>query len=183
MSPAPVVVLPWDPAWPAQFEALRTVLAAALGDVARAIHHVGSTAVPGLPAKPILDVDVEIVSRSDLAECTRRLAGLGYRAAGDLGISGREAFDRTGLDVPRDGSGRSWPEHHLYVCASDAPELRRHLLFRDFLRSHPVQAAEYGALKGGLADRHGEDREGYTRGKSELIGAILVDAMRARPAD
>ncbi|HEY1907183.1 MAG TPA: GrpB family protein, partial [Myxococcaceae bacterium] len=100
MSHSPVVVVPYDPTWPAEFEALRSVLASALGDVARAIHHVGSTAVPGLPAKPILDVDVEIAFREDLAECIRCLGRLGYRAVGDLGIAGREAFDREGPDVP-----------------------------------------------------------------------------------
>jgi len=181
MSPAPVVVVPYDPTWPAKFEALRTALASALGDVAWAIHHVGSTAVPGLPAKPILDVDVEIASREDLVECIRRLARLGYRPLGDLGIAGREAFERDGPDVPRDGRGRSWPEHHLYVCASDAAELRRHLLLRDFLRANPARAAGYAALKQSLAARYREDREGYTRGKSDLIASMLADAVHAHP--
>ncbi|HET6983710.1 MAG TPA: GrpB family protein [Myxococcaceae bacterium] len=181
MSPSPVVVVPYDPTWPVDFEALRNVLASALGDVARVIHHVGSTAVPGLAAKPILDVDVEIASREDLVECTRRLARLGYRPVGDLGISGREAFDREGPDVPRDGRGRSRPEHHLYVCASDSAELRRHLLVRDFLRANPARADGYGALKLKLAARFREDREGYTRRKSGLIAAMLADAVRAHP--
>ncbi|HEY1416584.1 MAG TPA: GrpB family protein, partial [Myxococcaceae bacterium] len=110
------------------------------------------------------------------------LGRLGYRAVGDLGIVGREAFDREGPDVPRDGSDRSWPEHHLYVCASDAAELRRHLPLRDFLRSTPARAAEYAALKHSLAARYREDREGYTRGKSELIASMLADALRARAA-
>jgi GrpB-like predicted nucleotidyltransferase (UPF0157 family) len=175
---SPVVVVPYDPAWPAEFERLRTVLAAALGTVVRAIHHVGSTAVPGLPAKPVLDVDVEIASPEDLAECIRRLGRLGYRPVGDLGIAGREAFDREGREVPRDGSGRSWPEHHLYVCASDAAELQRHLLLRDFLRANPDRAAEYAALKQSLATRYREDREGYTRGKSDLVASMLADAHR-----
>jgi GrpB-like predicted nucleotidyltransferase (UPF0157 family) len=182
MRRLPVVVVPYDPRWPAAFEALRTVLAAALGDVARAIHHVGSTAVPGLPAKPVLDVDVEIASRTELPESIRRLGLLGYRAVGELGIAGREALDRSGPEVPRDGSGRSWPEHHLYVCASDATELRRHLLLRDFLRAHPARAAEYAALKRILAARHRDDREAYAEGKSELIASMLADALRARPA-
>jgi GrpB-like predicted nucleotidyltransferase (UPF0157 family) len=178
MSEAPVIVVPYDPGWPASFESLRTVLAAALGEIARAIHHVGSTAVPGLPAKPILDVDVEITSRRDLPETVHRLGLLGYRAAGDLGIPGREAYDRSGPDVPRDGSGRSWPEHHLYVCASDVTELRRHLLLRDFLRANPARAAEYAALKRTLAVRFREDREAYAEGKSELIASMLADAVR-----
>ena len=182
MRRAPVVVVPHDPGWPASFEALRTVLATALGDVARAIHHVGSTAVPGLPAKPILDVDVEIALPVDLPETVRRLALLGYRSVGDLGILGREAFDRDGDDVPRDGSGREWPDHHLYVCPSEARELRRHVLLRDFLRANPARAAEYAALKRALAVRHREDREAYTDGKSELIASLIADALRLGPA-
>ena len=131
----PVVVVPHDPAWVAAFEALRAVYVASLGDLALAIHHVGSTSVPGLAAKPIIDVDVEIRSREILPSVVRALAALGYRHEGDLGVHGREAFAPESDDVPRDGSGRRWPEHHLYVCASDSPELRRHLVFRDWLRA------------------------------------------------
>jgi nucleoid DNA-binding protein len=90
--PRPVVLVPYDPAWPVTFERLRDVYAGALGHLARAIEHVGSTAVPGLAATPIIDVDVVIPSRDVLAEVIRRLAGLGYRHQGDLGVPGREAF-------------------------------------------------------------------------------------------
>ncbi len=102
----PVVVVPHDPAWVAAFEALRAVYVASLGDLALAIHHVGSTSVPGLAAKPIIDVDVEIRSREILPSVVRALAALGYRHEGDLGVHGREAFAPESDDVPRDGSGR-----------------------------------------------------------------------------
>ena len=87
-----------------------------------------------------------------------------------------------GDDVPRDGSGRDWTEHHLYVCASEASELCRHLLLRDFLRANPARAAEYAALKRALAIQHPEDREAYTEGKSYLIASLLADALRAQSA-
>jgi GrpB-like predicted nucleotidyltransferase (UPF0157 family) len=104
------------------------------------------------------------------------LAALGYRHEGDLGVSGREAFARTD-DVPRDGSGRIWPSHHLYVCAADSPELRRHLVFRDWLRANPGAAARYGSLKLRLAAAYRFDRDGYTAAKTAFIGAVLREGI------
>lgn len=177
----PVIVVPYDPTWPVTFEELRRVLAVGLGDVALAIHHVGSTAVPGLAAKPIIDIDVEISSRKHLAEVIRRLGGLGYRHCGDQGLPGREAFGRDDFaEVPRDGSGRLWAAHHLYVCASDCEELRRHLLFRDWLRTHPGRSAEYGLLKQRLAEAFRDDRDSYVEGKTELVESIVREAAAAR---
>ncbi len=123
----PIVVVDYDPAWPALFAALRAPVAAALGVLTVAVEHVGSTAVPGLAAKPVIDLDVAIPSVSALDAAIERLAALGYVHKGDQGIPGRAAFD--------------WPphtrRHHLYVCTHDSAEYRRHLLFRDYLRAHP----------------------------------------------
>jgi GrpB-like predicted nucleotidyltransferase (UPF0157 family) len=175
--PRPVVLVPYDPTWPVMFERLRDVYASALGNLARTIEHIGSTAVPRLTAMPIIDVDVVIPSRAVLAEVIRRLATLGYRHQGDLGVPGREAFTRDGVDeVPRDGTGRRWPAHHLYVCATDSHELLRHLQFRDWLRTHPASAAEYGQLKASLAQIDREDREGSTEAKTAFIDAALTAA-------
>jgi GrpB-like predicted nucleotidyltransferase (UPF0157 family) len=175
--PRPVVIVPYDPAWHVTFERLRDVYARALGQLARAIEHVGSTAVPGLAAKPIIDVDVVIPSRDVLPEVLRRLAVLGYRHQGNLGVPGREAFVRDGDDeVPRDGTGRRWPAHQLYICAADGDELRRHLLFRDWLRTHPVSLGEYGMLKAHLAQIYRDDLEGYTDAKTAFIDAALTAA-------
>jgi GrpB-like predicted nucleotidyltransferase (UPF0157 family) len=177
-----VVVVPFDPEWPMTFEALRTVYASVLSGHVAAIEHVGSTAVTGLAAKPIIDIDVVIRSRDALAEVVSRLAAVGYRHQGDLGVSGREAFSRNGAeDVPREGTARRWPDHNLYACAADCPELRRHLLFRDWLRGHPGRAAEYGALKQHLAQVHREDRDAYTLGKTEFIEAVLAEAGASDP--
>lgn len=172
-----VVVVPFDLEWPLTFEALRTVYARLLSGHVAAIEHVGSTAVPGLAAKPIIDIDVVIPSRDALTEVVSRLASVGYRHQGDLGVPGREAFSRNGAeDVPRDKTARRWPDHNLYVCAADCPELRRHLLFRDWLRAHPGRAAEYGALKQHLAQVHREDRDAYTLAKTEFVEAVLGEA-------
>jgi GrpB-like predicted nucleotidyltransferase (UPF0157 family) len=172
--------VPYDPTWPITFADLQGVLAGGLGSLAREIHHVGSTAVPGLAAKPIIDIDVEIASRDQVPDVIRALALLGYQHSGDLGVPGREAFARGGAnDTPRDGTGRSWPAHNLYVCASGNEELRRHLLFRDWLRTNPRRAAEYGQLKEHLAVLHREDRDSYIEGKTELVDTIMREAAAA----
>ncbi len=160
----PVVVVPYDPAWPATFELLRARIAPALGGLAVGIEHVGSTAVAGLDAKPIVDVDVVIRHADDLPEVVRRLATLGYTHLGDLGIVGRDAFRSTN-DLPR---------HHLYVCASGAAALQAHLTLRDALRGDPELAREYAALKRALAERHRDDRDAYAEGKSAFITAVLL---------
>jgi GrpB-like predicted nucleotidyltransferase (UPF0157 family) len=170
----PVIIVPYDPAWPAAARALAQVYAAALSDLTTAVEHVGSTSVPGLAAKPIIDINIVIASRALLPEVIERLASLGYQHQGDLGIVEREAFKGDGSDeVPRDGSGRHWPAHHLYVCAADNEELRRQILFRDWLRTHPEDADAYGALKEQLAQRFRHDREGYTNAKTAFIEEVL----------
>lgn len=165
----PVVVVPYDPAWPATFSLLRDRIAPVLGPLAVGIEHVGGTAVPGLDAKPIVDIDVVIRHADDIPEVATRLATLGYAHLGDLGIIGREAFRAT-PDLPR---------HHLYVCAAGAITLQAHLSLRDALRADAELAAEYAALKRGLAERHRGDRDAYSEGKSAFIASVLR-AVRER---
>jgi GrpB-like predicted nucleotidyltransferase (UPF0157 family) len=176
VAPKPVIVVAYDPNWPVWFAALARVYAGARGHVAIAVEHVGSTSVPGLAAKPIIDIDVVIPSAAALPEIQARLDAIGYHHRGDLGLPGRESFKREGEDVPRDGSGRHWPLHHLYVCARDSRELQRHLRFRDWLRTHPDDAAAYGLLKQRLAELHADDRDRYTDAKTKFIEGILAEA-------
>ncbi len=166
----PVVVVPYDPAWPAAFARLRDRLAPALGELAVGIEHVGSTAVPGLDAKPIIDVDVVIRHTDDFGAVVERLATLGYEHLGDLGIAGREAFRAT-PDQPR---------HHLYVCAAGAPALQAHLALRDALRADPQLATAYAALKRELAERYRDDRDSYAESKSAFIASVLRGARERR---
>jgi len=158
-----VIIKDYDPSWPVLFAALRAKLAATLGDLAASIEHVGSTAVPGLAAKPILDIDVLLRSAEDLRLAIERLAPLSYRHQGDLGIAGREAF----VTPPR------IPPHHLYVCRPDSPAFRRHILFRDYLRTHSADAQAYACLKRRLAAQFPDDRVAYTEAKSGFVTAIL----------
>ena len=164
----PIVIEDFDPQWSVTFERIRLELAAALGNLALRIEHVGSTAVPGLPAKPIIDIDVVIDTESDLPAAADRLAQIGYTYQGDQGIPRRYAFRA------RDPQ----PAHHLYVCAKDSPELHRHLAFRDYLRSHPTTAHAYGALKRQIQAEVAGDRLAYTERKSAFIEAILQEAHK-----
>jgi GrpB-like predicted nucleotidyltransferase (UPF0157 family) len=123
-----IIVVEYDPKWLEIFESLRARIAGALGNLAAAIEHAGSTAVPGLVAKPVIDIDVALSSAHGLREAVARLAPLGYTHRGDLGIAGREAFSQP----------LGQPAHHLYICAPDCSEYRRHIAFRDYLRAHPI---------------------------------------------
>ncbi|MCV3766699.1 GrpB family protein [Rhizobium sp. TRM95796] len=166
MTNEPVIIVAYDPAWPEIFEALRRRIEAALGPIAIAVEHVGSTAVPGLPAKPIIDIDVAIAGDSALPTAIAALATIGYAHQGEKGIAGRHAF----------AAPAGLARHHLYLCAAHSAELRRHLAFRDRLRADAGLAAAYGALKMRLAEEFGWDREGYTIAKTSFIETALEDA-------
>ena len=171
----PVVLAEYDPAWPGAFARLRDRVAAALGELAVAVEHVGSTAVPGLPAKPIVDLDAVVPSAADVPAAIRRLAAVGYVHLGDLGIPGREAFD---APPPAPGAA-PWPAHHLYVCPAGGAELRRHLAFRDHLRAHPEDARAYAAVKREGARRFPGDRDAYQEFKGPVVHEILRRALAA----
>lgn len=160
-----VVVVDYDPAWPKLFESLRDRIASALGPMALAIEHVGSTSVPNMPAKPIVDMDV-VVRTEDVPVATAAMEALGYRHEGNLGIAGRDAF-RWCAD---------FPAHHLYVCPEGSPALRRHILFRDYLRTHPDAARDYAKHKLELAALHHDDRSKYQDAKAGFIDSIFRKA-------
>jgi len=169
----PVEILPYDPQWAVAFSNLSTALSQKLGRLALRIEHIGSTSIPGLASKPIIDLDV-VVETSHVNAAVQCLATIGYIHRGDLGIAGREAFSRESSAVPRVGDTRIWPEHHLYVCGEESPELARHIRFRDQLRANPVLMTEYAKLKYELASRFKNDRQGYTDGKANFVKKILT---------
>jgi GrpB-like predicted nucleotidyltransferase (UPF0157 family) len=161
-----VTVVDYDPAWPVQFLDLRARILPALGGVALAVEHVGSTAVPGLAAKPIIDLDVVVASVADVALAIQRLATLGYAHQGTLGIEGREAFE----------SPSGVPAHHLYVCVQGQGALQNHLSVRDYLRRHSAAVTAYGLLKKNLAERFPNDIEKYMSAKTDFLLGILREA-------
>jgi GrpB-like predicted nucleotidyltransferase (UPF0157 family) len=162
----PIIIEDYDPRWPEQFEVLRSRISQSLGTLAAAIEHVGSTAVPGLAAKPIIDIDVLLHSAADLPEAIARLAILGYQHQGDLGVAGREAFRAPSNDVP----------HHLYVHRPQSREYARHITFRNHMRANPEDARAYERLKHALALQYRDNREAYSLAKTEFVEAILLRA-------
>lgn len=161
-----VLVVDYDPSWPELFDSLRQSVWPAIRDVASSVEHVGSTAVPGLAAKPVIDMDVIVASRDRVPDAIVRLKTLGYVHRGNLGIEDREAF----------GAPESLPPHHLYVCLQGSAALENHLVLRDFLRRTPSAAAEYGRLKKELAARFPSNMDSYIAGKTDYIVAVLRSA-------
>jgi GrpB-like predicted nucleotidyltransferase (UPF0157 family) len=171
--PEPVVIVDYDPEWPRRYEALRAPIAEALGGLAAEIVHLGSTSVPGLAAKPVIDLNVRLRAAEDLPAAIERLARLGYRHEGDLGIIGREAFATP--------PGYATHDHHLYVCAPDWAGHDDQIAFRDYLCAHPRTALAYARLKRTLAARHRNDRGAYANAKAGFVRAVLERARRTHP--
>ena len=158
-----VQVVEYDAEWPAIFEQVRAYVWPAVSGIALSVEHVGSTSVQGLSAKPVIDACIVVASREDVPACIERLAGIGYVHRGNLDVPDREAFHRPD----------HLPVHHLYLSPRDSLSLKNHLGFRDYLRSHPDAAREYGELKASLARRFPADMDSYIAGKTEFILRIL----------
>jgi GrpB-like predicted nucleotidyltransferase (UPF0157 family)/broad specificity phosphatase PhoE len=168
LARAPAVVVPYDPRWPELFADLRKRADAALDGIDHVIEHVGSTSVPGLDAKPVIDIAVVVADRAGVQPAIAALEAAGWRHQGDQGIAGREAFQPPGDAI----------YHHLYVVVAGSKPHRDHVDLRDYLRVHPGEAARYAKLKHGLAPLLATDRPAYADGKAELISELL---QLARP--
>ncbi|MBI4198224.1 MAG: GrpB family protein [Chloroflexi bacterium] len=162
-------VADYDPRWPAMFQAERTLVASATGISVADIEHVGSTSVPGLSAKPILDLMAAVASLGGAERYRRSLEAIGYEWRGEMGVPGR-VFLRKG--EPR--------THHLYLAARGNEFWERTLLFRDYLRRHGDTMREYEALKRDLMERSGGDVNAYGRGKGPFIEAVILRARAER---
>ena len=165
MSVEPVHIVPYDRCWPELFELERARVEAAVGEWVEAIEHIGSTAVPGLDAKPVVDLLVGVRGFQDGVRCARLLEGLGYEYRGEAGVTGR-LFLRT--DSPR--------ACHLNLAVVGGEFWKSHLLFRDYLRMQPETASEYARLKHELAARFRHDREAYTEAKTSFVEAVVKRA-------
>jgi GrpB-like predicted nucleotidyltransferase (UPF0157 family) len=162
-----VRVVPYDPAWPELYAAEVARLEPILRShgVALRVEHTGSTAVPGLAAKPILDILAGRHGEDERAAAIAALQAGGYVHRGEQGISGRDFFRR---GEPR--------QYHVHLAAIDSSFWRDHRAFRDYLRAHPNAAAAYAKLKQELAARHPLDRESYIEGKTGFVEGILEAA-------
>ena len=146
-----VDVVDYSKQWPVEFREERERLIGAIGSITRDIRHVGSTSIPGMAAKPIIDIAVGLAEFDRGALCVGPLQRLGYEYRGEYGIPGRHYFVK--------GSPST---HHLHMYAESDPRLRDYMLFRDYLIAYPGVAEEYANLKRDLAGRFGDDREAYT---------------------
>ena len=146
-----VIVAPYDPRWPAAFERSAREVRDALGDTLLAIHHIGSTSIPGIHAKPVIDMLPIVNNLQIVDDRAHHLENIGYEPMGEFGIEGRRYFRR---DNPA-GVGT----HQVHAFAAGSPHILRHLAFRDYLRAHTEVAQEYSQLKQQLAALHPFDIE------------------------
>ncbi|MBN1260483.1 MAG: GrpB family protein [Anaerolineae bacterium] len=164
-----IIVAPYDPAWPQRFEVERARVAQALGDLALEIHHVGSTAAPGLAAKPIIDILVVVRHLDDAPACAPALARLGYRF-----IDHPDNVDRRYF---RKGHPRT---HHLHIVAQGTAAHRDTLAFRDALRADPDLRDAYARLKVALGEQYRHDRSAYTAHKTDFVRKVLAITRETR---
>ena len=168
-------IVAYDDVWPASFDAEAVRIGQVMGGLVLRVEHVGSTSVPGLAAKPVIDIQVSVATLEPLAVYSDLLGQLGYRHV-PLG-----PFDAV---YPFFQKPAEWPStHQIHLCVRGAEQERRHLAFRDYLRSHPVVAAEYVELKRRLAAAHDgatlESRERYSLSKTHFINSVLEHALPA----
>jgi GrpB-like predicted nucleotidyltransferase (UPF0157 family) len=164
-----VIVVPHNPEWSRQFEQESLAIREALGDNFVAIHHVGSTAIPRIHAKPIIDMLTEVVNIERVDDQAEHLATLGYKAMGEYGIPGRRYFRKHNAAGER--------THHLHVFTTGSLEVLRHLAFRDYMITHPADAQAYSQLKQQLAAAHPTDIEAYMDGKDGFIKEMECKAL------
>ncbi len=162
-----IELVPHQTEWKSLFESEADLLREILGDYNVAIEHIGSTAISGLEAKPIIDILVGVQKLEDAEKCIVPLARIGYEYRGEQGIVGRFYFRKGTADVST---------HHLNIVEMTSEFWRGHLLFRDYLRQHADAAQSYGELKRGLALKHKGNRPAYTEAKADFIKSVLEKA-------
>ena len=170
-----IEVAQYDVAWTAAFNQEAAALSRVFGDSLAAIHHIGSTSIPGLLAKPIIDILVVLKETQTIDRFSGAMEQLGYRVRGECldaevpGTPGRFYFSKDTCGVRT---------HQVHACAVGHPEVADKLAFRDYLRAHPHRAGAYGSLKRRLALDHRHDNVGYMRGKDDFIKSVLTEARR-----
>ena len=164
-----IAVVPYDSRWPQEFERAAGEVIAALGPNLLAIHHIGSTSIPGIHAKPVIDILAVVADLHAVDERTDDMQGLGYEVMGEFGIDGRRYFRHD------DSMGRR--THQINAFAEGSPYVRRHVAFRDFMRAHPNFAKQYGELKRRLAEAHPHDMDAYMDGKDGFIKEMEARAL------
>lgn len=166
------MIVEYDPDWPRRFAEIRAMIQRTIPGTYHSVEHVGSTSVPGMAAKPIIDIDI-VLREGKFERIKRGLESLGYVNEGDLGIPSRVAFYLADA-----GLRAVLAPHNLYVVEPDSKPLQDHRDFRDFLRACPEWVEKLSALKRRLAQEYPHDREAYHRAKSPMVEEILRLARR-----
>jgi len=156
-----IVVVTHDPAWKTEFEEEAQRILRVLGDCVSCLHHIGSTAIPGILAKPVIDILMEVENIVELDKTLSAMEGLGYESMGEFGIPGRRYFRRSNALGVR--------THQVHAFEAGSPDIARHLAFRDYMIAHPTEAGAYGELKLNLAREFPEDIHRYMDGKDPFI--------------
>jgi len=164
-----VHVVAHDPSWRAEYEHEARRIRNALGEIVVDLHHIGSTAISGIPAKPVIDLCLEVCDTSQLDRENAAMEALGYMVRGEFGIPGRRFFLRDSESGVR--------THHVHAFNAGSAEIHRHLAFRDYMIAHPDAAEAYGRLKSKLARDHANDREAYIAGKDPFIQQYETKAL------
>ncbi len=164
-----VRVVPYSPDWPRLFEEEKAHLLSVIGDYVLDIQHVGSTSIPGMPAKPILDIGIAVRNFEEARVCIPPIEGLGYEYRGEFGIPRRHYFTK--------GEPRT---HHIHMNEATSQDWNRQITFRDYLRQHLELAQEYAELKLELAQRYPNDRDAYLDGKTAFVERVLDLARTER---
>src|SRR5947209_11286664 len=167
-----VEVVPHNPGWRDAFEAEAKHVAAALGENVVTIRHIGSTAIPDIYAKPVLDLLVEVGDITEVDGRSSAMESLGYEVMGEYGIPGRRYFRKDNREGIR--------THHIHAFEAGSAEVGRHLAFRDYMIAHPGDAQKYSELKRRLADEHPQSMGGYMDGKDGFIKEMDRRAARWR---
>jgi GrpB-like predicted nucleotidyltransferase (UPF0157 family) len=162
-----IEVVDYDPEWPSLFEAERILLCQTLGDLVIEVYHIGSTAVPGLVAKPIIDINLVITDLRQHDEFADKMGSIGYVAKGEFGMPGRQYFEK----------GGDRRTHQVHAFAQDDPNTVRHLAFRDYLRANQKVADEYAMLKKDIVARCDNDIDRYRDGKDAYVKRIEATAI------
>ena len=166
-----VEVVPYNPDWPQQFSQESARLQEIIGPNVVAMHHIGSTAIPGLSAKPTIDILIEVKSFEALDVCDQDIIEIGYQSKGENGVEGRRYFQK--LDGERH-------LYHLHAFQAGHPEVERHLNFRDYLRAHKDEARAYQDLKVHLSGVFRYAAPEYTSAKTGFINAVNQKAAAWR---
>ena len=170
----PVHIVAYDPSWPTLFAKERNVILGAVGQWVEEVEHVGSTAIRGLDAKPVIDLMVGLKSMADASLCVEPLTSLGY----SYWAEGAQSHHHH-LFVRFVDSAMSARTHNLHLVESGGQYWKERLLFRDYLRKHPETAKEYAGLKYRLATLYRDDREAYTAAKADFISEVVCRARQA----